>query len=147
MNRYFFVLLSGDWYRATSRHWIIFVSSCLSTFTSLVRAISRHGIFLDSLRVFAFTSLVWFRLFSTFQTWAVWRKASVQGGITSSISFLFSWIKIFPGLNNFSGHPRNPRGHISHLRVAHGLASCLACHPRNFRGTSAEGIPVFCLIY
>ena len=81
--RIFFVLLTGDWYRTTSRNWIILVSTHFSTFMSLVRAISRHWIIIDSPCFFAFVSLVQLKLSFTSQPWVVWRKACAQSSVTS----------------------------------------------------------------
>ena len=86
VNCFFSILLSGDCYRAISRHWIIIVSTRFSTFASLIRAISTHWIILYSPYFSTFTSLVQFRLFSTSPPWAVWRKASAQSGIMSRSS-------------------------------------------------------------
>ena len=58
------LLLSGDWYRATSRHQIILVSPCFSTLASLIQVSP----------------------FSTSQPWTVWHKTSEKSGIMSSSS-------------------------------------------------------------
>ena len=82
-ENHFFVWFLWDWYKATSRHQIVLVSTHFSTFMSFIQL----------------------RLFSTSQTWAIWCKASTQSGITSSSSsaclFHSPWFEIFPSLYNF----------------------------------------------
>ena len=47
VNHFFFVLLLRDWYKASTRHRIL-ISTGISTFASLVRAISRQWIILST---------------------------------------------------------------------------------------------------
>ena len=129
-NCFFFVLLSGDWYR----HWIILDpphflhsrGSCqsqlmalshfrfYSTFVSLDRVISKHRIILDSHCFSAFVSLVQLKIFSTSQSWAVWRNASFQSCVTLSSSpggllrssFVSTRGWNLPWFMYFSGRPR-----------------------------------------
>ena len=92
VKRFFFVLLSLDWYRAISRHRIILVSTRFSTFVSLVGVVSKHRINLDSPR---------FSAFSTSQPRPVWCRASAQSGVTSLLfyrSSSFSRVEMFPSL-------------------------------------------------
>ena len=90
-----FSLLSWVLYRAMSRHRTILVSPCFSTFASLV----------------------YLRLFSTSQPWAVWRKARPQSDMASSNSL--QW---YFGLRSslvviyYSGRPR--KFSWSHLQSA-----------------------------
>ena len=121
--RFAFVRLVQDHLKAPNNH----------RFSSLLY-------FLDSLQL---------RFFSTIQPWVVWCEVSAQSGVTSSSSsagplrFLeskYSLVDIFPDVHG------NPRGPASRLRVARAHASCLACHPRNLRGTSAEEIPTLGLL-
>ena len=78
VNRFFFVLLSVQGHLKALNYL---------SFSSLpIFAIRRHWIIFISTRFSAFTSLVLLRLFSTFQPRAVWRKASAQSSITSSNS-------------------------------------------------------------
>ena len=129
--RFFFVRLSGDWYKATSKYWIIWVSPRFHTFVSLVQL----------------------RLFSTSQYWAVRCKAGAQSAVRSSSSSagLFRSLLVshrgryLPWYIYFSGSHANSRGHTSRLRVARGHTFCLACHPRNLRSTSAYEA-AFCLL-
>ena len=90
--------------------------------------ISRYRIILDSPRFSAFESLVQLRLFTSFQPWAVWYKASSQSGVTfcsSSAGLLLrsplvsTGIEIFPGLYSFPDAHTNPRWHVSRLIAFH----------------------------
>ena len=118
VNRSFFVLLSQDVYRATSRYRISLVSSRFSTFMCLIQL----------------------KIFSTSQPWEVWHKASTLSSV-KSINFcagllrsplVFAGVEMSSVLYNFPGAHANPRGYTSCLQVARRHASSQACHPHNW---------------
>ena len=99
-----------DWYWATSRHLIIQVSPCSSTFVSLVKG------YLKASNPFRFSSIFYFRESGTAQAFlylsalVVWRKASAQSSVTStssSVGLLPSPL-VFLGLYNFRLAHANP---------------------------------------
>ena len=105
-------LLSGYWYRAITRHRII-VFPHFSTFTSLV----------------------YLRLFSTSQPWALWWKARAQRDMASSSCFQLV-ILLLRSLYNTPNSNANSRGlPPMHYMWTHFL---LACRPYNLRYTSTE---------
>ena len=61
VNRFFFVLLSRDWYWATTRHWIILGSLRFLLSQVWYRAIPRHRIILVSYHFSAFPNLAFFQ--------------------------------------------------------------------------------------
>ena len=121
VNRFFFVLLSRDWYRANWKHLIISAFICFSTsfsFRDHTRFRLSQVCFFTrlnfvrltfNLSFLILTSLVQLRPFSTSKRGAVWHKARALSGVTSSDSSGDSFLLIrskkkknLLSLNNFS---------------------------------------------
>ena len=96
-----FVLVSRDWYRASSKHRIIIFQ--LASLLSWVSSRASQGTESSS-----FYFLLYFcvshqlRLFSTSHPWAVWRKASRFLSVFFILLSLSAGVEIFSSLYNFS---------------------------------------------
>ena len=144
INRFFSVLLSRDWYRVTSRNWIILVPTRFSTFASLVKGhlkepnhmlldfCKSHLGHLKAPNHFKFSLLLCFHESGTtqalFYLTTLNSLTQVQRPEQRNILLLFCrsssfpvrlcWGRNLPWFIQFPGRPHNPCRQTSHLRVA-----------------------------